>query len=92
MYIWLWFKCAAVAAAAAVAATAAAVAAATADDVDDYDDNKNIHILYKKYYYLIKKMYKINKIETFLKLWDKFFIINKTSSFLIYMLYLYIFI
>jgi hypothetical protein len=60
--------------------------------VDDYDDNKNIHILYKKYYYLIKKMYKINKIETFLKLWDKFFIINKTSSFLIYMLYLYIFI
>ncbi len=34
-------------------------------------------------------MYKINKIETFLKLLEKFFIINKTSSFLIYMLYLY---
>jgi len=34
----------------------AAIDAATADDVDDYDDNKNIHILYKKYYYLIKKM------------------------------------
>ena len=91
MYIWLWLKCAAVAPAAAATAPVAAPAA-TADDVDDYDDNKNIHILYKKYYYLIKKMYKINKIETFLKLWDKFFIINKTSSFLIYMLYLYIFI